>query len=128
MSIISEAVSPVCIAGSTISTDGGAELYIFNSYSWPGYTPRRPPGTFHGHVPGAQLDALWSYIREHELLEHGYLDREGMVSDGVIETLKLVDGSRTAEYHLTDSPRDPAFTGLVKRLDELALALASQSP
>ena len=111
----------------TLAADGSTELVIGNVYSWPDGRKSPQIGTFRGRVPSAELDALRSYIGEHELFEHGRLDRVAL--DGVIRALELSAGGRTVQYRLTPlSGSDSAIEGLERRLHELMLAMLPPPP
>jgi hypothetical protein len=107
-----------------LSPDGQAEVYVGTSTSIPLASVNRV-GTFSGQAPVAELDALYAYLREHDLLARGA--SYGQLSPSTPNRfLEIRAGGWEAQLKLTEMTTDPEIDGFEELLQSLALAMTSQ--
>lgn len=103
---------------------GQAEVYVGTSYSIPSTRVNRV-GNFGGRAPTAEVNALGSYLDEHDLLTRGGSHGQA-TPDAPNRFLEIRSDGRDAQLTLSGLVADAAIAGFEDLLHGLALAMTNQ--
>jgi hypothetical protein len=107
-----------------VQASGQAEAFVGTSYSIPLERVNRV-GRFAGQAPAEQIEALRTYVAQHNLLTRG--GSHGQFSpDAPSRTLSLTADGQQVDLTLEGMSADPVFDGFEKLLQQLALTLTAQ--